>query len=370
MAAWAVGTPGPAASGPLVAVRRPVPEPGPGQVRVRVRACGVCRTDLHLAEGDLAPRRPGVVPGHEVVGTVEERGQGAGRFALGQRVGVAWLARSCGSCRFCRRGDENLCLDPRFTGWDVDGGYAEHTVVDEDFAYPLPEAFTDQQAAPLLCAGIIGYRALRRAEVPPGGRLGIYGFGGSAHLAAQVALHQGATVHVLTRSPQARRLALELGAASAGDAYAEPPEPLDAAILFAPAGDLVPVALRALDRGGTLAIAGIHLSPIPALDYQAHLFQERQVRSVTANTRRDGEELLRLAAEIPIRPHTVAYPLAAADRALADLAADRVTGAAVLVAGDDQAAPGPRARSGQPAEGDQAGPGPGPGPRGPIGPAG
>jgi alcohol dehydrogenase, propanol-preferring len=330
MRAWAVAVPGPMATGPLVEVERPVPDPGPGQVRLRVRVCGVCRTDLHLAEGDLAPRRPGVVPGHEVVGVVDAAGPGARRFQPGQRMGVAWLAGTCGACRFCRRGDENLCVSPRFTGWDVDGGYAEHVVVDEAFAYALPDVFTDEEAAPLLCAGIIGYRALQRAALPPGGRLGIYGFGGSAHLTAQVALHQGATVHVLTRSADARRLALELGAASAGDATDEPPEPLDAAILFAPAGELVPVALRALDRGGTLAVAGIHLSDIPPLDYQAHLFQERQLRSVTANTRSDGQELLRIAAEIPIRPHTVAYPLSAADRALADLAADRVTGAAVL----------------------------------------
>jgi propanol-preferring alcohol dehydrogenase len=330
MRAWAVARPGPIDTGPLVPVERPVPEPGPGEVRVRVSVCGVCRTDLHLAEGDLPPRRPGVVPGHEVVGVVDACGEGAGRLRPGERVGIAWLRRTCGACRFCERGDENLCVAPRFTGWDDDGGYAEYAVVDERYAYRIPEVFSDEEAAPLLCAGIIGYRALKRAALPPGGRLGIYGFGASAHLAAQVAIHQGATVHVLTRSAEARRLALALGCASAGDARDAPPEPLDAAILFAPAGDLVPVALAALDRGGTLAIAGIHLSPIPALDYQAHLFQERQVRSVTANTRADGEELLALAAAIPIRPTTVPYPLAEADRALADLAHDRVTGAAVL----------------------------------------
>ena len=330
MLAWTVRTPGPVTEGPLVSVRRAVPEPGLGQIRVRVSVCGVCRTDLHVAEGDLPPRRSGVVPGHEVVGVVDAVGSETRRFQLGERVGVPWLARACGECRFCRRGDENLCLTPTFTGWDVDGGYAEYVVADEQFVYPVPSTFSDEEAAPLLCAGIIGYRALQRAALPPGGRLGLYGFGGSAHLAAQVALHQGATVHVMTRSEDARRLALELGAASAGDARADPPEPLDAAVLFAPAGDLVPVALRALDRGGTLAVAGIHLSAIPALDYQAHLFQERQIRSVTANTRADGEEFLRIAAEIPIRPHTTSYPLNRADRALIDLAADRVTGAAVL----------------------------------------
>jgi propanol-preferring alcohol dehydrogenase len=292
--------------------------------------CGVCRTDLHLAEGDLQPRRARVIPGHEIVGTVVQRGPGAGRFDVGQRVGIAWLRRTCGRCRFCRLGAENLCTAPAFTGWDADGGYAELATVDEGYAYALPEAFDDAQAAPLLCAGIIGYRALRRAELPPGGRLGIYGFGASAHLAAQVALHEGATVHVLTRSTQARRLALDLGASTAGDAADRPPDPLDAAILFAPAGELVPVAMRALDRGGTLAVAGIHLSEIPPLDYATDLFEERQLRSVTANTRADGEAFLAIAAQIPLRPTVTPYPFDGVDRALADLAADRVNGAAVV----------------------------------------
>ncbi len=330
MRCWWVEEPRPVDRHPLRWGERADPQPGPGEVLVEVHVCGVCRTDLHLAEGDLDPRRPRVVPGHEVVGHVAGLGEGCDRFAVGDRVGIAWLRHTCGVCRFCRRGDENLCIDPRFTGWDADGGYAERAVVPEAFAYALPDVFDDQEAAPLLCAGIIGYRALRRADLPEGGKLGIYGFGGSAHLAAQVALHQGATVHVLTRSEEARRLALDLGAASAGGAYDEPPEPLDAAILFAPVGDLVPVAMRALDRGGTLAIAGIHLSDVPPLNYQDDLFQERQVRSVTANTRADGEQFLRIAAEIPIRPTTVAYPLDRADRALEDLAGDRVNGAAVL----------------------------------------
>lgn len=309
---------------------RDVPEPQGHEVLVRVRACGVCRTDLHLAEGDLVPRRHGVVPGHEVVGEVEARGPDAARFGIGDRVGIAWLRSTCGSCRYCERGDENLCLQPYFTGWDYDGGFAEHAVIDERYAYRIPEAFDDLGAAPLLCAGIIGYRALRRAEVPPGGRLGIYGFGASAHLAAQLALHEGAEVHVMTRSADAQRLALELGAASAGGARDAPPVPLDSAILFAPVGDLVPVALEALDRGGTLSIAGIHLSDIPTLSYQRHLFQERQVRSVTANTRTDGEEFLRLAAEVPIRPTVTPYRFDQVDRALLDLAEDRVEGAAVI----------------------------------------
>jgi propanol-preferring alcohol dehydrogenase len=248
-------------------------------------------------------------------------------------VGIAWLRHTCGVCRFCRRGDENLCLSPRFTGWDDDGGYAEWAVVEAEYGYAIPAEFGDEEAAPLLCAGIIGYRALRRAALPPGGRLGIYGFGASAHLAAQVAIHEGATVHVLTRSAPARRLALELGAASAGGADDAPPEPLDSAILFAPVGTLVPVALAALDRGGTLAVAGIHLSDIPPLDYAEHLFQERSLRSVTANTRADGDEFLALAGRIPVRVSTTVYPLAEADRALADLAHDRVDGAAVLRVG-------------------------------------
>jgi propanol-preferring alcohol dehydrogenase len=332
MRAWTVERPGPIDGGPLGwHTDRLVPQPGPGEIRVGVRACGVCRTDLHLAEGDLTQKHPSVVPGHEIVGVVEHCGEGATRFAVGDRVGIAWLRHTCGRCRFCRRGRENLCVAPRFTGWDDDGGYAEHAVAAEAYAYPLPDSFSDEAAAPLLCAGIIGYRALKRASLPPGGRLGIYGFGGSAHLAAQLALAAGATVHVLTRSAEARRLALELGAASAGDAYGQPPELLDAAILFAPVGDLVPVALAALDRGGTLAVAGIHLSDVPPLNYADHLFQERQLRSVTANSRADGEEFLAIAARIGLRPTTVPYPLERADRALADLAHDRVTGAAVLL---------------------------------------
>lgn len=330
MRAWVVDRPGPMASGPLRLVERPRPTPGPTEILVDVSVCGVCRTDLHLAEGDLVPHGSQVVPGHEIVGRVAQLGSAANRFRIGQRVGIPWLRHTCGVCRFCRRGTENLCLEPRFTGWDADGGYAEAAVVDEAFAYALPDEFDDASAAPLLCAGIIGYRALRRAALPPGGRLGIYGFGGSAHLAAQVALAEGATVHVLTRSAAARELATELGVASVGNATDSPPEPLDAAILFAPAGDLVPVALAALDRGGTLSIAGIHLSDVPPLNYAQHLFEERQVRSVTANTRTDGAEFLTIAARIGITVHTVPYRLEQADQALLDLAEDRITGAAVL----------------------------------------
>ncbi len=331
MLVWAVGTPGPIDSGPLVRVDREIPVPGPMQIRVHVRVCGVCRTDLHLAEGDLNPKRPLVVPGHEVVGMVDALGPGCTRFGLGDRVGVPWLGHACGACRFCLDGRENLCVAPLFTGWDIDGGYAEYVVVEEGYAYSIPQTFTDEEAAPLLCAGIIGYRALRRSQLPPGGRLGIYGFGGSAHLAAQIAVAEGARVHVMTRSPEARSLALELGAVSAGGAADPPPEPLDSAILFAPVGELVLPALEALDRGGTLAVAGIYLTDIPALNYQRHLFSERSLVSVTANTRLDGTAFLEAAARIPVRVSAVAYRLDQADRALADLAHDRVNGAAVLV---------------------------------------
>ena len=330
MRAWEVVAPGPIDGRPLRLTERPQPQPAAGEVLVSVRVCGVCRTDLHVAEGDLPVHRPHVVPGHEVVGTVEEVGEGASRFAVGERVGVAWLASTCGRCRFCRRGAENLCPNARFTGWDRDGGYAESTVVDERYAYRLPESLPDDQAAPLLCAGIIGYRALKLADVPPGGRLGLYGFGGSAHVTAQIAIAQGAEVYVASRAAEARALATELGAVWVGDSAEPPPVPLDAAILFAPVGDLVQPALAALDRGGTLAVAGIHLTDIPALDYQAHLFQERRLRSVTANTRRDGEELLQLAPRLGVHATTQPYPLARADEALADLAHDRITGAGVL----------------------------------------
>jgi propanol-preferring alcohol dehydrogenase len=330
MRAWQVRSPGPIDTDPLVVAERPVPEPGPRQARIAVLVCGVCRTDLHLAEGDLAPHRPDTTPGHEAVGRVEALGPGCERLHVGQRVGVAWLAASCGRCRFCQRGAENLCLEPLFTGWDVDGGFAEYLVADERFVYPIPDRFDDDAAAPLLCAGIIGYRSLMRAELPPGGRLGLYGFGASAHLTAQIAIAQGATVHVLTRSASARDLALSLGAASAADAYDAPPEPLDSAILFAPVGDLVPVALSALDRGGTLAVAGIHLSDIPSLNYQAHLFEERSLRSVTANTRGDGDAFLALADRLGVRPTTTRYPFDDAPRALRDVAHDRLTGAAVI----------------------------------------
>jgi len=315
---------------PLVRTEKPDPIPGPHEIRIRVSACGVCRTDLHLAEGDLPPRRPDTVPGHEIVGTVDMVGTECQRFAAGDRVGIAWLRYTCGECRWCLRHRENLCPSARFTGWDADGGYAEFAVVDERFAYRIPDTFDDEHAAPLLCAGIIGFRALRLADCPPGGRLGIYGFGASAHLAAQVARHQGADIYVFTRSAQGKELARELGASFVGDPNTPPPQPLDAAVIFAPSGDIVPAALAALDRGGTVAIAGIHLTAIPQLDYADALFGERVLRSVTANTRADGEEFLRIAAEAKVVVATSPYSFDAADRALTDLAAGRVRGAAVL----------------------------------------
>jgi propanol-preferring alcohol dehydrogenase len=328
--AWAVNQPGPIDTSPLVRGDRPEPHPGPGEVRIRVSTCGVCRTDLHLAEGDLPPHRPATIPGHQAVGVVDEVGPETDRFHEGDRIGIAWLRHTDTTCRFCARGDENLCVDPRFTGWDADGGYADYAVVDEDYAYRLPDAFDDVHVAPLLCAGIIGFRALRRANLPPQGRLGIYGFGASAHLAAQVALFEGATVHVMTRDEEAQRLALDLGAASAQGAADPPPEPLDAAILFAPVGTLAPPALEALDRGGTLSVAGIYLTDIPSLNYERDLFDERTLTSVTANTRADGEAFLDIAARIPIRTMTRVYDFDEADSALADLAHGRITGVAVV----------------------------------------
>ncbi len=322
--------PAPVEAAPLQLVDLPIPDPGPGEIRLRVRRCGICRTDLHVVEGELPPQRHAVVPGHQVVGTVDRLGDGCGRFALGQRVGVAWLRMTCGVCERCRRGDENLCASARFTGYHADGGYAEYAVVNEGFAYELPDAIDDDAVAPLLCAGIIGYRALQRATIRPGCRLGLYGFGASAHIALQVARHLGCRVFVMTREARHRQLAATLGAEWTGDAAATPPEPLDSAVLFAPAGELVPVALAALDRGGTLALAGIYLSQIPPLDYERHLFYERTLRSVTANTRSDGAELLRLAAAIPIRPHTVPFRLEDANSALRQLKHDGFQGAGVL----------------------------------------
>jgi propanol-preferring alcohol dehydrogenase len=326
----AVYQPGPIESAPLREIEVEVPEPGPGEILVRIRTCGVCRTDLHVAEGDLPPRHQRIIPGHEIVGTVEKRGIGATQFEQGARVGVAWLRETCGVCAYCRRGRENLCPNARFTGWDHDGGYAEFAVVREDFAYALPESIGDEEAAPLMCAGIIGFRAIKRAAIEPGATVGLYGFGGSAHIALQVLKHWRCRVFVMSRGGLHRDLAVALGADWTGAADDRPPAPLDAAILFAPAGNLVLPAMEALDRGGILAIAGIYLSPVPALDYDRHLFQEREIRSVTANTRADAREFLRVAGEVPVTTHTVAFGLAEANMALAMLKHDEIRGAAVL----------------------------------------
>ena len=326
-----LGTPAPVDTAPLSMTELPMPEPGPGELRLRVRACGICRTDLHVVEGELPPVTERIVPGHQVVGLVDARGEGATRFALGARVGIAWLRGVCGRCASCTRGRENLCETPRFTGYHVNGGYAEYAVVPEDFAYAIPEVFSDVEATPLLCAGIIGYRALERCGVRPGGRLGLYGFGASAHIVLQLALHRGCEVYVASRAAGHRALAAELGAAWTGEVAEMPPGSLDAAILFAPAGELVPPAMRALGRGGRLACAGIYMSDIPAMSYEPHLFYERELVSVTANTRADGEGLLREAAAIPLRPRVTQFSLARANEALAALAHDDINGAGVLV---------------------------------------
>ncbi|WP_319447278.1 MULTISPECIES: zinc-binding alcohol dehydrogenase family protein [unclassified Mycobacterium] len=331
MRAWRVRTPGPMSARPLEFVTTDVTEPADGELLVAVRACGVCRTDLHVTEGDLPVHHPHVTPGHEVVGEVAAVGPTVTDFSVGDLVGVAWLRHTCGRCRFCNSGRENLCPESRYTGWDADGGYAEFVTAPAAYVHHLPSGYSDGELAPLLCAGIIGYRSLLRADLPPRGRLGIYGFGGSAHITAQVALASGAEVHVMTRGQRAQELALSLGAASAQGASDRPPVPLDAAILFAPVGELVLPALEALDRGGTLAIAGIHLSDIPTLNYQRHLFQERQVRSVTSNTRTDARDFLTFAEHHHIDVTCPPYPLDKADAALSDLSSGRIAGAAVLI---------------------------------------
>lgn len=320
-----------AASGPLVPSQLPVPEPGPGEVLVRVRACGVCRTDLHVIEGDLATRRLPLVPGHQVVGVVERGGDGARRFRRGQRVGIAWLRSTCGRCAPCRSGRENLCAASLYTGWDADGGYAEYAVVPEDFAYALPDGLDDAEVAPLLCAGIIGYRALSLSGVAAGGTLALFGFGSSAHVVLQLARHRGIRVFVSTRGDGHRRLAAELGAEWTGSTFDVPPEPADGAIVFAPAGEIVPAAMRSLAAGGTCALAGIHMSDVPAMDYESCLFHEKVLRSVEANTRADGEGLLAEAVAAGLRPRVTRFGLEQANEALARLKADRIDGSAVLL---------------------------------------
>jgi len=316
---------------PLVLRELPEPRPGPGEIRIEVRLCAICRTDLHVIERELPPAKLPVIPGHQIVGVVDQLGADCRRLKLGQRVGVAWLRQTCGRCEFCAVGKENLCKHSLFTGYHADGGYAEYALVPEDFAYEIPEVFSDADAAPLLCAGIIGYRALSRSELRSGAKLGIYGFGSSAHVVMQIARHRNCEVYVVSRGESHRRLAREMGATWVGERADEMPVLVDSAIIFAPAGPLVPPALMKLRHGGTLALAGIYMTPIPRMDYEQCLFYERNIHSVTANTRQDGRDLLVEAAEIPIRPHTSSYELTDANRALQDLKADRINGTGVLV---------------------------------------
>jgi alcohol dehydrogenase, propanol-preferring len=329
MKACVLRAPASVETNPLVFTDLPLPEPAANQLLVRVHACGVCRTDLHVVEGELPPRKSPVIPGHQIVGRVAKRGASVHRFRVGDRVGIAWLQCTCGKCEFCLSGRENLCDFAGFTGYTADGGYAEYAAAPEQFVYPLPEGFADEQAAPLLCAGIIGFRCLRLAAVQRGQRIAFYGFGAAAHVAIQVARHWGAQVYACTREEKHQKLARELGAVWAGGAAEPPPDLLDSSIMFAPAGELVPAALKALKKGGTLILGGIHMSAIPALDYNL-LYHERVMRSVANNTREDGEEFLKIAATIPIRTQVQIFPLAEANRALNALKYDGVRGAAVL----------------------------------------
>ena len=321
----------PISASPLRYVEVPAPKPGPHEVRVKVHCCAICRTDLHVIEGDLPRHTLPIIPGHQIVGVVDQLGPKCESLTLGRRVGIAWLRHTCGACTYCARGRENLCESSRYTGYHANGGYAEYAVVHEDFAYPIPDAFTDVEAAPLLCAGIIGYRALRRANVPENGVLALYGFGSSAHVVFQIAKRRGCKIFVVSRGGEHQQLAREMGADWAGDDPAQMPEKADSAIIFAPAGSLVPPALKALRKGGTLALAGIHMTDIPALNYEDHLFYERDIHSVTANTRDDGRNLLLEAAAIPVRPHTTTYPLPHANQALQDLKSDHIKGSGVLL---------------------------------------
>jgi len=321
----------PIESAPLVCKEVPPPEPGPGQVRLAVRCCGICRTDLHVIEGELPRRKLPVIPGHQIVGVVDKLGEGCTRLQVGRRIGVAWLRQTCGQCDFCKSGRENLCESQQFTGYHADGGFAEYAVAPEDFVYELPEQFSDADAAPLLCAGIVGYRAFKRSRPQPGGTLAIYGFGSSASVIMQIALHRRMRVYVVSRGQAHRQLARQMGATWVGESAEQMPQCVDSAIIFAPAGELVPQALQKLRKGGTLSLAGIYMTPIPQMDYERCIFYERDICSTTANTRQDGRELLAAAAEIPIRPRVTTYALADANRALQDLKADRMKGSGVLV---------------------------------------
>lgn len=320
---------------PLTLVDRPVPQPAGNELLVRVLVCGICRTDLHVIEGDLPQQELPLVPGHQVVGIVAGLGDNCEAYSLGDRVGIAWLRHTCGECDYCRTGKENLCESSRFTGYHADGGYAEYAVVPAAYAYAIPDGLEVANAAPLLCAGIIGYRALKRACLPDKGTLTLFGFGSSAHIVLQIAKHRGCTVYVVTRGEKHQALARDMGAAWASGSTQGIPGKADSAIIFAPAGELVPDALEILEKGGTLSLAGIYMSDIPAMEYDRHLFYEKNVHSVTANTREDGRQLLKEAVSIPIQPHVTVYPLAEANRALQDLKADRINGSGVLLVGTE-----------------------------------
>ncbi len=322
---------GPIEESPLTFTEVDAPEPGESEIRIKVKACGICRTDLHVIEGEIPLVKSPITPGHQIVGIVEKIGESATRFKINDRVGIAWLRYTCGECKYCREGNENLCESSLYTGYYEDGGFAEYAIVPEDFAYAIPDVFDDKAATPLLCAGIIGYRALERSEIKPGGRLGIFGFGSSAHITAQIAVNRGCELYVSTRGKSHQELARQLGATWVGGALDRIPVQVDSAIIFAPVGDLVPAALQSLDKGGTLALAGIYMTDIPRMQYDDHLFYEKNLRSVTANTRTDGEELLNEAAKIPIRPRVQEFDLEEANRALYLLKQDRITGTGVLV---------------------------------------
>jgi len=330
MRAFISKEPRPIEEEPLAEVEVADPVPGPDEVRIKISTCGVCHTDLHVIEGELPPKKLPIIPGHEIVGIVDATGGKVSRFKVGDKAGAAWLHSTCGECEFCLRSNENLCEKARFTGYDVDGGYAQYTVVPENFAYSVPDGFSDLEAAPLLCAGIIGYRALRLSDIEKGGRLGLYGFGASAHIVIQVATYWNCEVYVFSRSEEHRQLARKLGAVWTGRAEDDPPVKLQSAIIFAPAGKLVRDALRVLEKGGTLALAGIYMTPIPELDYEKHLYHEKTVKSVANSTRKDAEDILSLAAEIPIRTEIQEFALHDVNRALILLKQGRIKGAGVL----------------------------------------
>ena len=330
MQAMLLKKPGKIEENPLQFTEIPIPEIGPKEILVRVQVCGICHTDLHTVEGELPLPKLPLIPGHQIVGTVEKKGKDTKLFKIGDRVGIAWLNSTCGKCEFCKSGKENLCEQAKFTGYHLDGGYAQYTAIRENFAYPVPDKLSFAETAPLLCAGIIGYRALKLSEIKPGEKLGLYGFGASAHIAIQIAIHWNCEVYVFTRSAEHQKLALKLGAVWAGIAEQTPPQKLHSSIIFAPAGDLVPLALKALNKSGTLALAGIYMTPVPQLDYTEHLYYEKTLRSVANSTRKDGEELLKLAEEIPIRTMVSVFPLKEVNQALHLLKQGKINGAGVL----------------------------------------